>query len=406
MPWLDPDQALACVVERTPAGVVREVSVDRALGLVLAEDIVSDRDYPPFARAMMDGYAVRVTDAARPASVCGIVAAGQDPQALRLEVEPGRAVEITTGAACPPGTEAVVMHEEVARDGGTVRLPQSIRAGQHIAPQGSDCAARTVVLEAGQKLTALGIAVLASFGRSKVRVLAPPSLAIIVTGNELVADDGIVGVVEMRDANGPMLAAQARALGVRATVDRARDTVASLEQALEHASEADIVLLSGGVSAGRFDLVPDLLQRAEAEVVFHRVAQKPGKPLLFARMGRRLLFGLPGNPLGSHLCFERYVAASVRNWMGLPAPHAGGTARLAEAVDPMPDRTLFQPARVEPDLRGDEGRAGWRAMPAHAQSSADLFSAATANAYLRLPPGKGGVPAGTPVAFAWIGGSR
>jgi molybdenum cofactor synthesis domain-containing protein len=406
MPSLDPDRALALVVEHTPAGTAREASLEQACGLVLAEDVVSDRDYPPFARAMMDGYAVRLADAGRRVSVGGVVAAGQDPQALGQKVEDGQVVEIMTGAPCPPGTEAVVMVEEVDGDDEAVRLPQAIRAGQHIAPRGSDCAASTVVLKAGEALTALGIAVLASFGRTTVRVLAPPSLAIIATGNEIVSNDGPAGAVELRDANGPMLAAQARALGLQAALDRARDSVEAIAQALARAAEADIVLLSGGVSAGRYDLVPAALVGARAEVIFHGVAQKPGKPLLFARTGRQLLFGLPGNPLGSHFCFHRYVAASVRRWLGLPALPVPETARLATALDRLPERTLFQPARVEPDERGEDGAERWKAMPASARSSADPFGAAHANAYLRVPPGERSVPAGTQVGFAWIGGAR
>src|SRR5512136_363154 len=133
MPLLDPERALALVVEHTPAGMVREVSCEAALGLVLAEDVASDRDYPPFARAMMDGYAVRVADAGRRVCVGGMVAAGQDPQALGIEVASGRPAEVATGACCPAGTEAVVMHEDVERDGQTIQLPQRIEAGQHIA---------------------------------------------------------------------------------------------------------------------------------------------------------------------------------------------------------------------------------------------------------------------------------
>jgi molybdopterin molybdotransferase len=406
MPGMDPERALALVVESTPTGTVREVPLARACGLVLAEAVVSDRDHPPFARAMMDGYAVRVADAGRRVTVRGIVAAGQDPLASGWRVESGEAVEITTGAPCPPGTEAVVMHEAVARDANAVLLPQSIRAGQHIAAPGSDCAARTVVLRPGQELTALAIAVLASFGRTQVRVLAPPSLAIIVTGDEVVAQDAPVGVVEIRDANGPMLAAQARVLGLDAALDRARDSVEAIVQALVRAAEADIVLLSGGVSAGRYDLVPPALADVHAELIFHGVAQKPGKPLLFARRGRQLFFGLPGNPLGSHLCCHRYVAAAVRKWLGLPALPVGGVARLATTLDRLSERTLFEPAQVEPDQRRADGEMSWRAMPARPRSSADLFSAATANVYLRVPPGERSLPAGAEVDFEWIGGAR
>ena len=406
MPSMDPERALELVVLHTPAGTVREVPLAAACGLVLAEDVAADRDYPPFARAMMDGYAVRLADAGRRVRVCGMVAAGQDPQALGIEVTSGRAVEIATGAPCPAGSEAVVMREDVEGDGQTVELPRNIQAGQHIAPRGSDCTARTVVLAAGQQLTALGIGVLASFGRARIRVLAPPSLAIIATGNELVANHGPAGAVDIRDANGPMLAAQARALGLPAALESARDSVEAIQQALARVSEADIVLFSGGVSAGRYDLVPAALVGVGAEVIFHGVAQKPGKPLLFARMGRRLLFGLPGNPLGSHLCFHRYVVAAVRKWLGLPARPAGRVARLATALDRLSERTLFQPARVEPDQGSADGGQGWRAFPAHTRSSADVFGAATANAYLRVPPGDGSVPPGGELGFEWIGEAR
>jgi molybdopterin molybdotransferase len=297
------------------------------------------------------------------------------------------------------------MHEAVVGDANAVLLPQSIRAGQHVAAPGSDCAARTVVLRPGQPLTALAVAVLASFGRTQVRVLAPPSLRVIVTGDEVAAPNAPVGAVEIRDANGPMLAAQARALGLDAALDRARDSIEAIGEALARAAEADIVLLSGGVSAGRYDLVPPALADVHAELIFHGVAQKPGKPLLFARRGRQLLFGLPGNPLGSHLCCHRYVAAAVRKWIGLPASPPGGMARLATALDCLSERTLFQPAQVEPDPRRADGEMGWRALPTRTRSSADVFSAATANVYLRVPPGERSLPAGAEVDFEWIGGA-
>jgi molybdopterin molybdotransferase len=202
-----------------------------------------------------------------------------------------------------------------------------------------------------------------------------------------------------------MLAAQARDLGLVASLDRARDSFEAIQQALERAGKADIVLCSGGVSAGRYDLVPEVLAGLGAKVIFRGVAQKPGKPLLFARMDRRLVFGLPGNPLGSHFCFHRYVAASMRKWMGLMPSGVGGMARLASPLEGVPERFLFQPARVEMDKRGEDGVARWRASPSGTSSSADLFSAATSNAYLCLRPGER-APTGTEVAFEWIGGAR
>ncbi len=405
---IDPDQALACVLEHAAVARARTVALARAVGLVLAREVRADRDYPPFDRAMMDGYAVRAEDAGRTLPVAGLVPAGDArPGAGRPRVEPGLAVEIMTGAACPEGTEAVVMKEKVRREGDRVTLPERIRVGDHVAARGSECAAGQSLLASGEPLTPLAVAVLATVGLHEVDVIPEPSLAAITTGDELARPGEVPGPTQIRDSNGPMLLAQARRAGLsRCRELHAADSLASLAAVLAECEDTDLVILTGGVSAGRFDLVPEAVVAWGAEVLFHKVSQKPGKPILFARReraaaGAQLIFGLPGNPLSTHFGFHRYVLPAIRRRMGwrsvLPEAAHG---RLAAPLVIGADRTLFVPLRVEP-----EGRA-YAATPLRGEGSADIFATFRANAYLRLPPGEHALDADTEVDFEWMGERR
>jgi molybdopterin molybdotransferase len=399
---IDVDRALNLVLENTPVAPPIAVALDDAAGLILAQVVAADRDQPPFARALRDGYAVKLADAGRSVCVTGMVQAGVDPEGEGIGVDPGCAVEIMTGAPCPFGTEAVVMREHVSLDGSIALLPANVRAGQHVAAAGSECARGTVVLGPGTELSSIAIAVLASFGTTEVRAHAPPSLAIVSTGDELAPRGQKPGRASIHDANGPMLAAQARAAGIVA-IDRASepDSAEGLLEALDRARETDIIVLSGGVSVGRLDLVPEVVRRAGGEVVFHGVSQKPGKPLLFARLGPKLVFGLPGNPLGSHACFERYVAAAARKWMGRAAAPRRDRGLLLEPLPRADDRTLLQLVRARPGSDGER----WVVIPVHGRGSADVFNAAHANAYVVVRSGQPAMQAGTGVEFEWFGGA-
>ena len=198
-----------------------------------------------------------------------------------------------------------------------VFLPVQITAGQNIAIPGSDCRRGQRVLTAGMRVTPLAMGVLASFGRSSVRVIPQPRVGIITTGGELAGEGESLRPAQIRDINGPMLAAMAEDLGVdRPRRLHAADRLDELRQALEQLADVDIVVLTGGVSVGTYDLVPQALADRGAEKIFHGVKQKPGKPLLFARSDRKLFFGLPGNPLACHLGFHRYVSAAIRKMSG------------------------------------------------------------------------------------------
>lgn len=393
---IDPDTALELVLSETRIGPTETVPILDSLHRVLAETVVADRDYPPFDRAMMDGYAVRIVDAGNRVSIVGEVAAGQPSS---LSVEPGTCVAIMTGAACPTGTEAIEMRERVQVEGDFASLPAEIKNNQHVVRKGEERKKGTVVLDKGADVTPIAIAAIASVGRKQISVVAPPRLAIITTGRELVTDDAEPKPYSIRDSNGVMLAAQIRQLGLQESlVMHAQDTIESLATALERASEADIILFTGGVSMGRYDLVPDAVSNFGATIIFHKVTQKPGKPLLFAKTEHALIFGLPGNPLSTHFCFHRYVAAAIKKRMGKSHSRNSEQARIKKDTTVGSDRTLFLQGRVERD--GDD----WLLSPRSGRGSADFFSATDCTVYLRFPPGRHHLSKDAAVAFEWIDG--
>ena len=392
-----PDEALGLVLKHAPRLPSRTVPLADACGLELAEPVLADRDCPPFPRAMMDGFAVRLTDAGNVVRVVGEIAAGQSAS---TDVTEGRSLEIMTGAPCPPGTEAVVQKEHVSRNEDDLALPDRIMRGQHIAPQGSECRAGDLVLRPGQTVTPLAVAVMATFGMEAVRVTPRPTLAIITTGAELIPVGQDLGPSQIRDSNGPMFVALARDLRLNRVVhEHAEDSLDSIVAALEKAVANDILLLTGGVSVGNYDLVPQALKVFGAEIVFHKVRQKPGKPLLFACKNAQLIFGLPGNPLASHLCFHRYVVPAIRQLDGKTAVADPVLGKLASPVQPKRGRTYFVAAH---GMRDDE-TGDWKIHPLPGVSSADIFTSCSANAYVEVPPGQVEIPAGEALGFTWIG---
>ncbi len=396
---IDPDEALRLVLEAAAPLAPRDVPLGEACGLRLAQEVRADRDYPAFDRAMMDGYAVRSADGGRSVAVTGEVRAGM---VSPVSVVEGRCLEIMTGAPCPAGADAVVPKEHARREGDRVQLPRAIAPGHHIAPQGSECPADRVVLVPGQTVTPLAVAVMASFGLRSVRVVPRPVLGTITTGSELVRADAEPGPAQIRDSNGPMLSAMTVDLGLARPLHlHADDRPEAIVHALGTLSDRDIVLLTGGVSVGNYDLVPDALRSYGAEVLFHKVRQKPGKPLLVARKGRQLVFGLPGNPLATHLCFHRYVTAAAAKMAGSRNVRQLVTGELSGPVSPKPGRTSFVPA-VAAFVAG-AGR--WRVRPTPGLSSADIFGSCRANCYLHVPPGSAAVAAGECLAFSWIAGT-
>jgi molybdopterin molybdotransferase len=391
------DEALALTIAAAETLEPQALALAAACGLVLAEPIAADRDYPPFPRSMMDGFAVRVTDAGRTLPIAGLLPAGS---LWEGELPAGRCLEILTGAPCPPGTEAVVAKEDAARHADQATLPVEIRRDRNIAPAGSECRAGQVVMSPGDLVTPLGVGVLASFSRATVRVIPRPSLGIITTGAELAAGEGPLTMGQIRDSNGPMLAAMARAQGIEPRqTTHASDRLEAILAALQAAADWDIVILTGGVSVGTLDFVPQALAAYGAESVFHGVKQKPGKPLLLARKNRQLLFGLPGNPLACHMGFHRYISAAIGKLSGRPPRAQPMQGELTDAPPQVSGgRTYFLLGRAE--FAADPPRFRLRLLPG--VSSADIFRGCQANCYVELPSEAPTPSAGDACGFTWL----
>jgi len=372
------DEALEIVLRETPALPTEEVMLGDALGRVLAEDIRSDTDMPPFDRAAMDGYALRAADVAScPArlSVTGEVAAGAWPD---REVGAGEAIRIMTGAPVPAGATAVQQVERTRplEDGHRVEILAPVADGANVSPRGCEVREGDVVLERGRLISAAAAAVLAATGHARVRVGRRPRVAVLVTGDEIVEVTARPTPGQIRNSNGPAVAAQARRAGATVrdlgvVADRRDETVAALRDGLS----ADVLVVSGGVSAGDYDLVEPALEELGVAFLFTRVAIKPGAPLVFGRRDATLVFGLPGNPVSAQVTFDLFVRAALLRLQG---------ARLVlrprvevELLSPLKNRSGRR-AHLPTRVRFEGGRLVARAI--RSMGSGDLVAHARANA--------------------------
>ncbi len=383
-------EALAIVLRESTLLPTEEVSLEEALGRVLREDIRADADQPPFDRAAMDGYAVRAEDAAKAPvrlRVAGEVKAGQWPQHA---VGPGEAVRVMTGAPVPPGATAVQQVEKTRLFEDGVEILVAVEKGEHVAPRGSTARAGEVVLASGRVIDPAAIAVLASVGRTHPTVGRRPTIALLATGDELVGVGESPGPGQVRNSNAPALAAQARLAGaaVRSlgmSVDR-EDVIA---RAVEGAAGADVLVVSGGVSVGKYDLVEPVLEKAGFAFLFTAVAIKPGAPLVFGRRERTLVFGLPGNPVSAQVTFDLFVRPCLLCMQGarsVSLPRV--TARLASRAQNRSGRTNHLPARI---VWRD---GGFEAQLVRSAGSGDLVAHAQANALVVIEAGRRDVAAG------------
>ena len=358
-----------------------DVRLDEAHGRVLAEAVRADRPYPPFDRATRDGYAVRAAEVPGRLRVCAQVRAGQE---LDLTVGPGEAVEIMTGAPVPAGADAVVMVEQTRREGDQVEISHSPKAGDNIVPRGSEACAGQVVLEPGQLVGYPEIAVLASFGRTAVQVYRRPRVAILSTGDEVVEVDRTPLAYQIRNSNAHSLVAQvARAGAAPVRLPIAPDERTRTRELIERGLEEDLLLLSGGVSAGRYDLVEEVLAELGAEFFFDGVLIQPGKPLVFGRVRGKFFFGLPGNPLSTMVTFEVFARAAVELLAGVPqAPLRFLQAPLGGDFRHKPGLTRFLPA-----VLAGSG-AGTVVNPVKWQGSGDVVALTRSNAFLVAAAGR------------------
>ena len=383
---LSVEEALKLVAKNAEPLAPRRVPLRDAAELVLAEDITSEFNSPPYDKSMMDGYAVHSADRQALRKVLEEIAAGAVP---RLPVTPGAVSRIMTGAPMPEGADAVVQLENTELlDTATVRLDQiDPAAGQNVLPRGSSLRAGDAVLQCGALLRPIEIAILAEIGRAVVTAHPRPRVAILPTGNELVAIGEKVGHGQIRNSNGPMLVAAAARAGAEAIeLGIARDDRDELKRWVEQGLAADVLVLSGGVSAGKFDLVPEVLAELGVEQVFHKVALRPGKPLWFGVKRdadrRVLVFGLPGNPMSSFVCFELFVrpAIAALAGRGFVGPQTV-QAKISHAFDHAGGRAARLPAR----LSAESSNGSIAVEILRWKGSADLASVARANGLACLP---------------------
>lgn len=390
MPAMSVDAAFAAWMAAVPVLPPQPTPPADALGLGLRSDVVSPHDLPPFPRAMMDGFAIRLEDAGRELPVAGAVHAGDAPGGLPA----GAALAIMTGAPVPTGAEAVVPREDCQAGDGRVRLPQRVRPQANIVPRGGEALAGATVLRAGAAMTPMAVAVAAALGIDTVPVARRPRVAVLTTGSELRQGGSISGGA-IRDSNGPMLAAMCVRAGADCTRRSAPDDADAIAAAIA-AAAADLTVLTGGVSAGDRDLVPEVLGRLGCRILVRGVDQKPGKPLLLAAgPDGRLFAALPGNPQATHWCFVRFVAPALRRLAGLP-DGLRREAGVLEAVMPgSRDRPWFVPAEVRRD------GARLLVTPRPPVSSGDVVSPAHAEAYVAIPAGAAPRPPGEAVEVIW-----
>ena len=351
--------------------------MEGAAGRVLAEDIAADRDTPAVARSVRDGYAVRAIDLPGELQVIGEVRAGEQ---FRGTVGRGQAVEIMTGAPIPEGADAVVMVEHTHREDGRMRTDRPAEPQQFINPKGCEAAAQEVVLHAGKRLDYTDVGMLAAFGRARVQVYRRPEVAILPTGDEIVEVEEKPAEFQIRNSNAYSLAAQvARAGGAGRVLPVARDTVEHTREMVEEGLKANLLLLSGGVSAGKYDVVEQVLADIGAEFYFDRVWIQPGQPLVFGRAQGTFFFGLPGNPSSTMVTFEIFARAALELLGGQEevALHMP-LARLTRDFRHRTGITRFLPARLSAD--------GSEVTPVSWHGSGDVPALTRANAYLVADP--------------------
>jgi molybdopterin molybdotransferase len=391
------EQARNTVIEqvgkkRGPRAIAN-VNVWDALGFVLAREVRTDREYPPFDRSTRDGYAVRSKDVSASSELkcTGEIKAGDT---VREALAAGTCVQIMTGAAVPAGADAVVMIEHTQREGDLVRFERAAHAGQNIVPRGSEAEAGQIILTAGMRLGYAELALAAQVGAVNLECAKRPRVAILSTGDEVVLVEENPGPFQIRNSNSVSLAAQVRIAGGEPVVlGNAADQVEDLGEKIERGLKEDALVLSGGVSMGKYDLVESVLKAMGAEFFFDAVAIRPGKPAVFGMCQGKPVFGLPGNPVSTIVTFELFVAPAIDLLSGAEARKLPLVeARLAAPLNEKPGLAHFLPARIEWNRSVAEVKAlKW-------QGSGDIAALAKANCFLVVPADREKIEAGERVS--------
>jgi molybdopterin molybdotransferase len=394
---LTPAQAETLIEQHLVCLPIESLPLAQAAGAVLRENVYAERDQPPFDRVAMDGIAVAAGGAVSNTGrlrVIGTQAAGDPPQTLP---DPNSCIEIMTGAMLPAGCDAVVPVEQVQRNGEFAEIGRkTLQPWQNIHRRGSDCRQGALLLAAGTRLAAPEVAIAASAGMARVRVSAQPMIVVISTGNELVEPGEAIEPHQVRRSNAYGITAALRQHGFnRIADDHVRDDEAQLEQRLTfNLRTHDVLILSGGVSMGKLDLVPKVLERLGVNLIFHHIAQRPGKPMWFGvSQSGPAVFALPGNPVSTLVCLSRYVLPALRIAMG-QAPTEAPRIALTAPVEVKVPLAYYMPVKLKND---DWGRTS--AEPCPTNGSGDFTALAGTDGFVELPPGPNTFPKGFVARF-------
>ncbi|MGA9042784.1 MAG: gephyrin-like molybdotransferase Glp [Terriglobales bacterium] len=382
------------------------VELLESAGSILAEPVAADRNFPPFPRATRDGYAVRAADLSQLPSTLDVIGEIKAGAAATMKVEGGQALSIMTGAPTPPGADAVVMVEYTAREGDRVEIRKAVAPGDNIVPAGAEAKRGERLLTPGMRLDHAAIAVAASVGRSRLLVYAKPRIAVLSTGDEIVDIDVPPGPTQIRNSNSYSLAAQIQAAGGEPVLlPIAPDKPARLRELIADGFEADLLLLTGGVSMGKYDLVEEALAEFNAEFFFTGAQIQPGRPVVFGRVpcgagaparegasapaAHTYFFGLPGNPVSTMVTFELFARPLVEALAGmLPRKLVFLHAKLKSEIKTKTGLKRFLPAILSGEFeRAEVELVGW-------QGSGDIAAAARANCYVVIAPDREHIGAG------------
>ena len=377
------EEAFEILLSNLPERKVEEIPFRSVLGRILAEDLTATCNIPPFHRSAVDGYAVLASDVEKAPVELELVGESRAGGGMPGKLAPGETIATMTGAPVPEGADSVQMVEQcrVSGSGKKVTILKPVKVHENIAPCGSEVREGEVVLESGHRLGPAEIAVMATFGYTRAKVYRKPTVAIFATGDELVEFDQAPRPDQIRNSNAYCLAAQLRYMDIEADyLGIATDDRQALRDKMLLGLERDLLIITGGVSMGEYDLVQDVFHDVGLEILFSKVAIKPGKPTVFARKGDRLVFGLPGNPISALITFECFVRPALGRLCGHKKPELPRMrGELLEDMKQSPGRMAFMPAWVfwEED--------GWKVEPLAWKSSADITGFAHANATFIFP---------------------
>jgi molybdopterin molybdotransferase len=387
-----------------PAPKPETVELLHAAGRVLAEPVAADRDIPPFPRSTRDGYAVHAADLAILPATLDVIAeirAGQKTEDIPSRMPRGQAVSIMTGAPVPAGADAVVMVEYTSRHGDRVEVARSVSQGENVVPTGAEARQGALLLGTGARLTDAAIALAASVGKSQLNVYPRPRVAVLTTGDEIVAVESTPGPTQIRNSNSYSLAAQIqKAGGEPMLLPIAPDEPQRLRRLIEEGLQSDLLILTGGVSMGRYDLVEQVLADLHAEFFFTGAKIQPGRPVVFGRvpcgagapareMPAKYFFGLPGNPVSTMVTFELFARPMLEALGGMsPRKLAFLHARLRSEIRVKTGLKRFLPAVLSGEFENSQVElVAW-------QGSGDIAATARANCYIVIPPDRERITAG------------